>query len=269
MNELIMQENETINKTPIEIALGIDEEGRTTAKKLYEFLELDSKNYSRWCKTNIIENQFAEENVDFEVLVAKEENPLGGRPTQDFKLTADFAKKLSMTAKNKKGEESKDYFVKVENGTKKLVRKISGLSSELQFMIRLELNQKEQATELKHIDSRVDHLEDTMTIDYGQQLELRDLAKSTVLHVIGGKHSLAYTYQYPKKSENDKPPKLFGIVMSRIWHDYQDYFGVNSYKNTPVVRFDEAKVYLSNWKPPINMRLEIEKINRGQMQYEQ
>ena len=30
----------TSNQTPIEIALGIDENGMTTARKLYEFLEL-------------------------------------------------------------------------------------------------------------------------------------------------------------------------------------------------------------------------------------
>ena len=41
MNELMEQ----VNKTPIEIALGIDEEGMTTARKLYAFLELDSRNY--------------------------------------------------------------------------------------------------------------------------------------------------------------------------------------------------------------------------------
>ena len=31
----------TTNQTPIEIALGIDENGMTTARKLYEFLEME------------------------------------------------------------------------------------------------------------------------------------------------------------------------------------------------------------------------------------
>lgn len=52
-------------QTPIEIALGIDEEGRTTARKLYEFLELAKGQFSRWSKTNIVENSFAEEEVDY------------------------------------------------------------------------------------------------------------------------------------------------------------------------------------------------------------
>lgn len=112
---------DTSKLTPIEIALGIDNEGRTTAKKLYEFLELDMSNYSKWFRKNILENSFAEENADYWVFVPKDENPLGGRPTQDARLTASFAKKLSMMQKNQKGEAARNYFVGIENGTKKLI----------------------------------------------------------------------------------------------------------------------------------------------------
>jgi len=48
-----------------EIVLGIDENGMTTAKKLYKYLELNPAVYARWFKNNILENDFAEENVDF------------------------------------------------------------------------------------------------------------------------------------------------------------------------------------------------------------
>lgn len=113
---------DTSKLTPIEIALGIDNEGRTTARKLYDFLELDMSNYAKWFRKNILENSFAEENTDYWVFVPKDENPLGGRPTQDAKLTASFAKKLSMMQKNKKGEAARNYFVGVENGTKKLIK---------------------------------------------------------------------------------------------------------------------------------------------------
>lgn len=116
---------DTSNQTPIEIALGVDAQGMTTAKKLYEFLELDSSNYAKWFKKNIIENNFAEENTDYWVFVPKDKNPLGGRPTQDAKLTASFAKKLSMMQKNKKGDAARNYFVGIENGAKKLFEQIS------------------------------------------------------------------------------------------------------------------------------------------------
>ena len=92
MNELLEPSK---TQTPIEIALGVDENGMTTAKKLYEFLELDSRNYSRWCKSNITENEFAEENVDYWAFVIDEERNFNPNPTTDYKLTAHFAKKLS------------------------------------------------------------------------------------------------------------------------------------------------------------------------------
>lgn len=55
----------TSTQTPIEIALQIDENGMTSLKNLYAFLKLEPKNYSRWCKRNILDNPFANENIDY------------------------------------------------------------------------------------------------------------------------------------------------------------------------------------------------------------
>lgn len=110
----------TSNQTPIEIALGIDSQGRTTAKRLYEFLELDKSHYNRWCKKNIIDNQFAEENMDYWVFAIKGENLKGGRPTQDYKLTASFAKKLAMASGSPRGEEARNYFLRTEDALKQV-----------------------------------------------------------------------------------------------------------------------------------------------------
>ena len=111
---------DTSKQTPIEIALGVDGQGMTTAKKLYEFLELDSSNYSRWFKKNITNNEFAENGIDYFPFVINDE--CGGQASIDAKLTASFAKKLSMMQKNKKGEAARNYFVGIENGAKKLMK---------------------------------------------------------------------------------------------------------------------------------------------------
>jgi hypothetical protein len=61
-----MNELQTSNmKTPIEIALGVDENGMTTARALYEFLSGEKSHFARWAKTNIEENEFYEENKDW------------------------------------------------------------------------------------------------------------------------------------------------------------------------------------------------------------
>lgn len=55
----------TTDKTPIELELEIDENGMTTARQLYEFLEMDKSNFSRWARQNIEKNEFYEENKDW------------------------------------------------------------------------------------------------------------------------------------------------------------------------------------------------------------
>lgn len=144
MNELFNQkETDTSKLTPIEIALGIDENGMTTARKLYEYLELAKGQFARWAKTNILDNTFAEENTDYWGFDIDVE----GNMTRDYKLTARFAKKLSMTQKNQKGEEAREYFTKVEDGAKEMVLRMQEMSPQLQFMINMEMEQKRQKAE--------------------------------------------------------------------------------------------------------------------------
>lgn len=101
-----MNEVKTVEtRTPIEIALDIDSEGMTTARKLYEFLELAPQHYARWCKSNITENEFAEENVDYWAFTINGE--WGGQATTDYRLTAHFAKKLSVKGNGEKAEQAR------------------------------------------------------------------------------------------------------------------------------------------------------------------
>lgn len=166
MNEL----ETTKMQTPIEIALGVDENGMTTAKKLYEFLELDSRNYSRWCKSNITENEFAEENVDYWAFVINEE--WGGRTTTDYKLTAHFAKKLSMKGNGTKAEEARDYFTTLEERVKQKVVDLNQLSPELQMFQKIfnsvaeqQLEQKRQAEQINHVEQRVENIREVVALD--------------------------------------------------------------------------------------------------------
>lgn len=108
---------EVVNKTPIEIALQIDEDGFTTSKKLYEWLKLDPSHYSRWCKSNIIENPYAEQGLDYSPCMASKAR---GNFADDYKISAEFAKKLSMASKSERGEQARDYFIGCEQILKKL-----------------------------------------------------------------------------------------------------------------------------------------------------
>ena len=169
MNELIKQ----VNKTPIEIALGIDEEGMTTARKLYEFLELRKADFARWAKTNITEDEFATENEDYWRVLIDAETPTGGKiQREDYKLTAHFAKKLSMKGNGEKAEEAREYFTHLEERVKQKAIDFSQLSPELQMFSRIfqsvaeqQLEQKRQAEKVEQLDKKVDSIKDVIALN--------------------------------------------------------------------------------------------------------
>lgn len=125
----------TSDKTPIEIVLQIDSDGMTTLSKLYNFLEINPSNYSRWCRKNIINNPFANEGYDYISFRHHEENPsLGGRPKTDYKLTSDFAKQLCMTVRNERGKQARDYFIACEQGLKVATTKLQERNDDIQAL---------------------------------------------------------------------------------------------------------------------------------------
>jgi Rha family phage regulatory protein len=103
---------------------------------------------------------------------------------------------------------------------------------------------------VEEIQDRVETLENTMTIDYGQQLTLQEMAKFKAIEVMGGKDKPAYI----NKSLRSK-------VFSAVWRDYKDYLQVNSYKNTAKKDYEKAKEYLNSWKPQGKVLREIEDCN--------
>lgn len=127
-------------------------------------------------------------------------------------------------------------------------------------MMRIQLGMLDkQGERLDGVEERVDYLENNMTIDYGEQKQIKNFGNEVVVNALGGKNAPAYRYRYADNS------KMSSQCFSRFWHDLDDYFNINAYANLPKVRFEEALAYINHWQPPINMQLEIGKINRGEI----
>lgn len=160
-------------QTPIEIALGIDEDGMTTARKLYAFLELAQGQFSRWAKSNIVDNEFAIENEDYWRFDIDVETPTGGIVKRDdYKLTAHFAKKLSMKGNGERAEQAREYFARLEEKVKQKAIDFSQLSPELQMFQKIfnsvaqqQLEQKRQAEKLDHVEQRVESIREVVAMD--------------------------------------------------------------------------------------------------------
>lgn len=120
------------------------------------------------------------------------------------------------------------------------------------FNVKKPLTQQEMMRiQLGMIDdheNRILNLENTMTIDYGQQRVIEDTVNKTVIDSLGGKESLAYR-QVGKK------------VFAECNRDLKHYFNVNARNNIPKLKFDEAVEYAKNWKPCTNTMMLINNCN--------
>lgn len=153
---------------------------------------------------------------------------------REYLLTRDGFTLLAMGFTGKKALEWKLRYIEAFNKMEVAIK--SKLSP--QEIMRIQLNMIDDHEE------RIDKLENTMTIDYGQQLALRKKVNAVVIEWLGGKKSNAYK-EVSKK------------VFSECNRDIQDYFDVNSRNNIPKLRFEEAIVYVDNWVPKTNTRMMI------------
>jgi anti-repressor protein len=140
-----------------------------SAKELYLSLGFDKTQWSRWSKMNIIENEFAIENEDWVVFdMMSKTSEEGGRPSTDFILTINFAKKLAMMAKTEKGERIREYFIACEEeAMKPKPKEIS--RRELALMV-IQLEDEKEAKQLV-IDTQQNQLvEQQPKVDFANKL---------------------------------------------------------------------------------------------------
>lgn len=251
-------------QTPIEIALGVDENGMTTAKKLYAFLELNSAHYARWCRTNIVDNEFATENEDYEPFTLNGE--CGGQATTDYKLTARFAKKLSMMQKNERGELARDYFTKVEDKAVDMANILQNLSNNPLKVLELHYEA------IKHVDKKVDEVETKVEDvkaeleNFKQEMPIFGVDENRItaavhkkgVEVLGGKKSNAY---------NDK--SLHDKAFRDIYRELKLQFGITgTYKQLRRNQCDKAIEIIEAYQPPMFLAEQIADCN-AQMNMEQ
>ena len=97
-------------------------------------------------------------------------------------------------------------------------------------------------------EERIEKLENTMTLDYGQQKYISDLVSKVVIEVLGGKNSNAYD-EIGKK------------VFAECNRDVKTYFDVNARNNIPKLRYQEAVEYIKEWTPYTNTKMMIRDCN--------
>lgn len=97
-------------------------------------------------------------------------------------------------------------------------------------------------------EERIKALEDTMTIDHGQQRVLERTVNKTVIDVLGGNQSNAY-HEISRK------------VFAECNRDLKNHFNVNSRDDVPRKDYEQAIEYAKSWRPCMNTMLMIRGCN--------
>ena len=128
-----------------------------------------------------------------------------------------------------------DYFSLREAVKEKL--DISKYSPEMQAILMHD-------EKLTKVENRVNKLENSMTLDYGQQNIIQNMVNKKGTQVLGGKTTMAY--------------KLLGQKTFReIYKSLKNSFQVPSYKDIPVAQFEKAKEMVLSWTPSQELNLMI------------
>ena len=109
MNAIVKIENQT---PFIEVELNGKVQLGVNARDLHKMLEVKAE-FSHWIKRRIKQCKF-EENFDYKVIVKKDENLKGGRPTTEYFISVDMTKHLGMMERNEKGHEIRKYYIEQE-----------------------------------------------------------------------------------------------------------------------------------------------------------
>ena len=242
MNDLI----NTATQTPIEIALGIDENGMTTARALYEFLSGEKSNFSRWAKRNIENNEFYEENIDWWGFVTV----TNGNECKDYRLTTDFAKHLSMESHSAKGKIARQYFVRVEDGMKEIAMRLQNMSPELQAIIMHDKKIQQVESKVESVNRDLQDFKMDMPI-LGIEIDKITVAvKKKGVRCLGGKESSAY-----------KNKTLRGKVYHDIYRELKRQFGISTYKAIKRNQCDLAVEAIEHYELPYILSEQIRDSN--------
>lgn len=160
------------------------------------------------------------------------------RTQEEYLLTRDGFSLLVMGFTGQRALQWKLKYIEAFNKMEEVIKK--PLSS--QEIMRIQLGM------LDDHEGRLDKLENTMTIDYGQQQVLKKKVNARVMNWLEGKRSNAYKCVSRK-------------VFSECNGDIQYYFDVNSRNNIPKLKFEEVINYIENWEPSTNTKMLIRDYN--------
>lgn len=202
-----------------------------SARELYQFLE-PTERFSNWFDRQL--KYGFEENEDY--TGCKVFNTQAKQELQDYAITLNMAKEISMIQRSDNGKQARRYFIECEDRLKSQLPK---LSKELQAIFALDQKTLE-------IETKVNDLENNMPLFNTECKELQTKVRKKAIEVLGG---------YKSKAYNNKSIRV--KIFTDIQRQLKREFGVNRYESIKRIQLNKAYEMISNYKTPYILNAEI------------
>ena len=216
MNDLIQINQTSINGSEI---------NSVEAREIHDYLEVKTP-FSMWFSRSVEKYDFIN-GLDF---IPKVEKSNGGRPKENYIVSLDMAKELSMLENNPKGKETRKYFINFE---KKAVKVIRNHSQELEMIEKMVGVVKAINAEVNEIDERVKKIEQTKRLESYQEKALQDAKNRKV-------YSLATIHGF----ENDNA--MIRKMHSRVWKTLKNKFNIPRYNELLSMHYESGLNHINN-----------------------
>lgn len=207
----------------------ISENNLVSARELHTFLE-SKERFSKWFE-RMKEFGF-EENEDFtSVQKSTLVNNGAKKELNDFAISIDMAKEISMIQRNEKGKQARKYFIECERVLK--------APTELDLIISTAKQMKAVKSDIARLENKFDSV---VTLESSKQIKLQRAISARVY----------YRFGLNVDADIKQRKKYF----ANAYRDLKNKFGVASYKDVKVSEFDSAIEFIKNWIEDSSVREE-------------
>lgn len=213
-----------------------------SARELHEFLGSNER-FSKWFLRMV--GYGFEKDIDFtSVQKSTVVNNGAKRKLEDFAITINMAKEISMLQRTEKGKQARKYFINCEKKLKEVAQNpYKALSPELQAIFKID--QKQQA-----LEEKVEDMESNFPLFNIECEELQKLVKKVGTNALGGYGSKAY-----------KDNSLRQKVYKDIQHQLTREFGIGSYKAIKRCQLPLAKEIVQAYRIPTFLQDQVTALN--------